>query len=216
MLVNLRTICTVNKSILDPISKQINIPPYFIYNDEVVVNPVDGETLVSELLAQLGNFPAVYDNPTTLKNVVLGWCLLNAKRWGETIKTLCFEYNPISNYDRVEQWEDSTDTAANSKNSGKGTSKGTSESINKTAGYNTENGLTVKDGINSSNNVDNTNETTVESSGNVRTVRTGRISGNVGVTTTQEMIKEEREVLSFKYYQMVIDEFKERFLILVY
>lgn len=216
MLVNLRTICTVNRSILDPISKQINIPRHFMYNEEAVENPVNGESLVSELLAQLGDLPVVYDNPVTLKNVVLGWCLLNAKRWGETIKTLCFEYNPISNYDRVEQWEDSTDTAANSKNSSKGTSKGSSENVNKTVGYNTGNGLTVKDSTTDNNNVDNTNETTVESSGNVKTIRSGRISGNIGVTTTQAMIKEEREVLSFKYYQMIIDEFKERFLILVY
>ena len=43
-----------------------------------------------------------------------------------------------------------------------------------------------------------------------------RAHGNIGVTTTQEMIKQEREISRFNIYDFIIEDFKMRFCILVY
>lgn len=43
-----------------------------------------------------------------------------------------------------------------------------------------------------------------------------RAHGNIGVTTTQEMIKQEREVDMFNLYDIIIADFKAKFCILVY
>ena len=40
--------------------------------------------------------------------------------------------------------------------------------------------------------------------------------GNIGITTTQKLIREEREVDLFNLYDIIIEEFKMRFCILVY
>ena len=40
--------------------------------------------------------------------------------------------------------------------------------------------------------------------------------GNIGVTTTQSMIQEEREVVQFNVINYIIDSFKQRFCLLVY
>lgn len=40
--------------------------------------------------------------------------------------------------------------------------------------------------------------------------------GNIGVTTTQKLVREQREVDRFNLYDIIIDEFKMRFCILVY
>lgn len=40
--------------------------------------------------------------------------------------------------------------------------------------------------------------------------------GNIGVTTTQSMINEQREVVKFNIYDYIIEEFKQRFCIMVY
>lgn len=40
--------------------------------------------------------------------------------------------------------------------------------------------------------------------------------GNIGVTTTQKLIREQREVEKFNLYDIIIEEFKMRFCILVY
>lgn len=43
-----------------------------------------------------------------------------------------------------------------------------------------------------------------------------RAHGNIGVTTTQEMIKQQREIEQFNLYDIIIDDFRNRFCILVY
>ena len=43
-----------------------------------------------------------------------------------------------------------------------------------------------------------------------------RAHGNIGVTTTQEMIRQEREIDLFNVYDIIIEDFKMRFCILVY
>lgn len=40
--------------------------------------------------------------------------------------------------------------------------------------------------------------------------------GNIGVTTTQQMIKEEVEVANINLYEIIINDFKHRFCIMVY
>ena len=40
--------------------------------------------------------------------------------------------------------------------------------------------------------------------------------GNIGVTTTQQMIKEEVDVADINIYHIIIDDFKQRFCIMVY
>ena len=71
------------------------------------------------------------------------------------------------------------------------------ESLGKVAGYNAE------DLVNSSGaSADNK--------------RVSRIWGNVGVTTSQQMIEEERRVSEFNITDYIIDSFKRRFCLLVY
>lgn len=54
----------------------------------------------------------------------------------------------------------------------------------------------------------------------IRTDNTGghtlRAHGNIGVTTTQEMIKQQRQIELFNIYDIIIEDFKMRFCILVY
>ena len=40
--------------------------------------------------------------------------------------------------------------------------------------------------------------------------------GNIGVTTTQKLIREQRDIDRFNLYDIIIEDFKMRFCILVY
>ena len=46
--------------------------------------------------------------------------------------------------------------------------------------------------------------------------RKARMWGNIGVTTTQQMIEEERRVSQFNIYDYIIESFKRRFCLLIY
>lgn len=45
---------------------------------------------------------------------------------------------------------------------------------------------------------------------------TTKRSGNIGVTTTQSMIKEERDIASFSTIKYITDSFKKRFCLMIY
>lgn len=47
-------------------------------------------------------------------------------------------------------------------------------------------------------------------------VREGRAYGNIGTTTTQQMIEEERRVAQFNIIDFIVDSFKQRFCLLIY
>lgn len=59
-----------------------------------------------------------------------------------------------------------------------------------------------------------TDEQTRTAGENERYERTER--GNIGITSTQQLIKEEREVSLFRLYEYIADDFKKNFCILVY
>lgn len=47
-------------------------------------------------------------------------------------------------------------------------------------------------------------------------LRSGRAFGNIGVTTTQQMIQQERETVTFNMYKVITDSFVDRFCLMVY
>ncbi len=52
--------------------------------------------------------------------------------------------------------------------------------------------------------------------GTVELKKTGNSKGNIGVTTTQQMIEQERGVVEFNIYDYITESFKRRFCIMVY
>ena len=61
---------------------------------------------------------------------------------------------------------------------------------------------------------DITDDTDENSSRN--NTRTGRTFGNIGVTTTQQMIEAERNVVKFNIVDYIVEDFKQRFCLLIY
>lgn len=51
---------------------------------------------------------------------------------------------------------------------------------------------------------------------NGRLEHRAHLYGNIGVTTTQEMIKQEREIAQFNIVDQIIEDFKNRFCLLIY
>ena len=140
---------------------------------------IDRETLINNLLAETAEFEILYTEPEFLAHMIDTWSTKELAVWKKKKKTLHYEYDPISNYDRHEE------------------STNTGESLGKVAGYN------ASDLVNSSG-----------ASTDVK--RSARMWGNIGVTTTQQMIEEERRISKFNITDYIIDSFKRRFCLLIY
>lgn len=149
-----------------------------------VPEDVDKSVLINNLLRECAEFEILYPHPEALKFFVNEWAKERLPVWEKLAATLHFDYDPISNYDRKEEWTD--------------VSSGTSEAL--TAGYNSA-GADVPE---------------AKSSANSNGKRAGRAYGNIGVTTTQKMIEEERRVSEFDLEHVIIQEFKKEFCLLIY
>lgn len=77
----------------------------------------------------------------------------------------------------------------------------------------TANTTTNRENMTESSGTKTTKDTLTMEYGKKETVRA---FGNIGVTTTQQMIQSEREVVQFSVYQVIADDFKQRFCIMVY
>lgn len=194
-----------------------------IFDDIALPDGVDKDLLINSIITELAEMDLLYSNPIVLKPLISVWSQKELWNWEKLYKTTTFDYDPIVNYDRME-----TETTNNERtNTASGTQDNTttndltaaSENIHKVAGYDSANMVTSES---DSGTIDNTGTVTnnmITSSTNNGTdngSRTLKIKGNIGVTTTQQMIEEERKVSKFNIYDYIVKSFKRRFCIMLY
>lgn len=138
------------------------------------------------------------------------WSRKHQYNWKKLYDTTLLEYNPIENYDRMEEWND-TDTES-------GSSTVTNEIMN--TGTVTEQNTAFNAGLADHAKEISDNDTTNNGSGtnkrDAKHTRSGRAHGNIGVTTSQQMIQSEREVAMFNIYDIIAESFVENFCLMVY
>ena len=193
---------------------------------------------IDAILMRTRELEILYPDFTYMKNRITIWSNKYQINWKKLYDTTVLEYNPIENYDRMEDWtdtDDETTTSArdntrNTNNTVKSTS--TNEIMNSvnvtdqniafnagladhakqiTDGDTTENGTIT----NTETGKDTENEN-VNGGRTGRHTRTGRAHGNIGVTTSQQMIQSERDLVVFNLYDVIAESFIENFCLMVY
>lgn len=159
----------------------------------------------------LSNYVFVNNNSLDILNNIIKNIYLD--KWNKLYNVLNSEYNPIENYNRVENTTinntGNETTNENINNSevltGGHTNNNTNENTHKVSAFNDENFSNDSNDVNNStdvftyNNETKTNTATNTSSkNNTGTNEThSTISGNIGVTTTQQMIVSEIELRKY-------------------
>lgn len=193
---------------------------------------------IDTILMRTRELEILYPDLNYMKTRITIWSNKYQINWKKLYDTTVLEYNPIENYDRVEDWtdtDDETSTSArdntrNTTNTVKSTS--TNEIMNSvnvtdqntafnagladhakqiTDGYTTENGSIT----NTETGKDTENEN-VNGGRTGRHTKTGRAHGNIGVTTSQQMIQSERDLVVFNLYDVIAESFIENFCLMVY
>lgn len=182
-----------------------------IFDGFKIPEKVDRDMLISNLLTELAEFEVLYPNAVFMKMIIGVWSGKELPIWEKLLKTTQYEYNPIYNFDRTEEYTDEKE------------SKTVSEGTLENHGTDTENRYGAA--FNSTdpvftNKIEQTAGSGNSSTGNIDNSETlkhkARLYGNIGVTTTQQMIVAEREVVKFNIMDYIIDSFKKRFCLLIY
>lgn len=205
------------------------------------------QNIIDSICLECQELEVLYPSIPTMQIAIGNWSNAMQKIWSKLYDTTLLEYNPIENYDRVEETTENNTGNENENISGneniteavektdvlssKTDSKGNGEVINQNVAFNNtdfsnhEKNMTNTDNqiTGSEDNTYNTNRTQgiVKSGKNDKSCindrkLNSRIHGNVGVTTSQHMIEEERRVVMFNITQVIVDDFKQRFCLMVY
>lgn len=210
-----------------------------IFDDFKLPDGIDPGILTGNLLVELAELEVVYPNPVVMKTAIRMWSTSLCPIWEKLLSTTKYEYNPIYNTDRSLWHKEQTTRQVTRENEhsntetrdltteGNGSNEASGTDTRSVSGYNEE-GFTNADKDETSQNVkttSNANENgTIGNSGNESGKENETVThewgehsqGNIGVTTTQQMIKEERDVVKFNIIDYIITDFKNRFCILVY
>ncbi len=203
-----------------------------IFND-IYVKGVSKDQLIEHFLLSFGDLTPVYQEPSYLRRHVTS--VAKSLQW--TIDHLWevtqLEYNPIENYDRVESWTDSGNGTFQKGNVNteesyqKGTATTTfgkiSDATHKVAAFNSStpevantDNITDSGSDTQSFGVDTTTGSVTNGLDESTTSGTheGRIHGNIGVTTSQQMMQAEIDLTkAYNFLDEVCKLYADRLLI---
>ena len=177
----------------------------------VTTEAVDKDVLVDNLLLQLAELEVIYPDTDVMKEAIARWSATRIKEWDKLNLTLYLEWNPLYNYDRTEEWTDGEEGSGSDAGSVEGS--GTNTSIESVAGFNS---TTLVDNSKTTVIGNSTQSTSSNNSYNKNATHSGTVKGNIGVTTSDQMVAQFRETVKFNIYDVIIDEFKQRFCLMVY
>lgn len=189
---------------------------------------LDRDALINELLLQCAEVEILYPDPDFLRSAIGSWSTVMLPIWQRLYNTTVLDYDPISNYDRHEEWTDSN--TGSMTGSSQGSSGHNSQSINNDTsdtqtgrtGFNVDAGMqpagqtrtTTQGSVSGTDSINDSNETETSSSSSGS--HSGRMWGNIGVTTSQQMIEAERTVSEYNIVQVIIHDFQDRFCLMIY
>ena len=190
------------------------------------------QTVVGNILAECAELEVLYPDYDTMKGLIGLWSKLNISVWQRIFTASQLEYNPIENYNRTEletisddhsdthSGIDSTSSSANNTE----TNSGTDTNTNSVTSYDSNSqvihdtssllhGHVVADYSSGSTSL--THGEKIVHDGDI--TRNNHTSGNIGVTTSQQMLEQEIEVAAkLNVINMIVESFKNRFCLLVY
>lgn len=152
------------------------------------MNPlIDKDILVDTICAQNAELGLIYSEPSTLKALIKTWSGASQYSWKKLAETMYLEYNPIWNKDgKITEHEEG------------GSDSTTEESVSAFNSSTYEPRSKAEGGVDSERDYERIEQ------------------GNIGVTSTQQLITEERAVAEFNIYDRISEDFRNRFCVMVY
>lgn len=176
---------------------------------------LDKSTLTDNILLRGGEFEVAYADPNAMQSLIGIWSRREQATFKRWVDALSIEYAPLENYDRFEHWTDEVDGTGSSESSGSvDTTSGDTSELTKSAydqaAYSPYE-KTINDGTVGTTTSDTTGTTMSNDS-----EHDGRIHGNIGVTTSQQMLEAELNLGYWNVYQKITELFLQEFVIPVY
>lgn len=174
-----------------------------IFDSFTLPDGIDEGTVKLSIMFEAGDFGIVYADLDYMIDAIGMWC----KKWNYTfakwLKAISVEYEPLENYRRTEHWDDSGSNTGNSKTTG------SNQNDYKVTTY-------ENDTLHQRDRTNDSGTSNTDASGTFANKRDGIAYGNIGVTTSQQMLEAELDVARWNLVEQITDMFIRDFCILVY
>lgn len=183
--------------------------------DNLVTPFEDNDNLIQNILMECAELEILYPDADFMKFAIGAWSQKQLPIWNKLYNTEKLEYNPLENANRTEETNDTT--VINESNSGnnKSTLDGVTASTRQVFPFDGNiSQAQYMDDIRPHEERDNNYSDNREGQNTFTSIKT--VKGSIGVVTPQEMITQERNVSNFSTVNYIIDQFKQRFCIMVY
>lgn len=208
---------------------------------------INKEDVVKQILLDGSNFEILYSDFKFMQDAIGLWSNTWYRTFEKWQKALSLEYNPLENYDRIEDWTDSSinkmnrnsienRNLSNSMRSDRNLQSvtkntGTDTNLHNVSPYDSSDYVADSQDIVNINNQSETADTgtmstngtdsgtvtnTGNDSSNTDSTHEGRIHGNIGVTTSQQMLESELKIARFNLIKQISDVFIKDFCIMIY
>ena len=179
-----------------------------LFDGVTLPDGMDKTLMINQIIRQSGDLFPYYQVPPQVKTAITEWFARRKGNFAKLWQGFTAEYNPIENYDRQEDSTETPNITHTLSNSGQDASTNEAD----VQGYNgtdyVPNSRTKSSGTSSTNGTDTESGT--------RTY-TSRIHGNIGVTTSAQMLEGELALRkSMDIYAIIAAEFETDNLIQVY
>ena len=191
--------------------------PYYdkdLFKNLSLPDELDKQTAIDTILLFCGENELLY--PTLDFNIDLigTWSTKWARTFQKWVELFDMEYNPIENYDRMEAWSDSHSMSSSESNSASASdssydSNSTKDDVSafnvstyspSSAGEGTNHAQAHSVSVGENRH----GELALDS-------HRGRVHGNIGVTTTQQMMQQEIDIQRFNIYEEIAIIFAREF-----
>ena len=182
-----------------------------IWDDFTVPDHVNRQTVIDSIIIGCAELELLYSDPDILKYIIGTWTRRELPVWQGLQETLEYKYNPIWNVEGSETTERTRHNLEDRKLKNVRTPELTNRV--KVAGYNSEDPA-LRDEVEETGKDTNDHSGTVDTDEKETTVYTRGM--NLGVMTTQQLIREQRDLVQFTVAEFIFNSFKSNFCLMVY
>lgn len=183
-----------------------------LFNNFSIPEQLDKDVLIDSIILECADLEVTLPNYDIFKRMISSWSASRSNAWTHMYNALTEEYNALHNYDRTETHDD---TWSNTNYSSMNQSSGGQDVLtSRTAAFNGDNLATAGSNTTAYGGTANTTDNGTESGSRDYTIRA---YGNIGVTTSQQMLESEISLRSkYDMYDIITSEFKQKFCIMIY
>lgn len=167
-----------------------------IFDGLQLPSELDKDEFINNLLVEYAGLEVLYPNADLIKSVIASWSKIRIDTWTRMQEVMYKQYDPFINIRRDEE-------------------RIIEQNRNLMSNGSTTDQVSAFNEQSFSNRSKQTGSTT--DTGNVVTKETFHLEGDSAITDVQDVLKKEMEIrIRFDMYRVILDEFKKRFLIMVY